>query len=291
MASVMGRGIDALMPSSSKEEKGLLMLDPRILKPNPYQPRKVFDEIALDELASSIKVHGLIQPVIAQKDIDGSYFIIAGERRTRASIIAGLDKIPVVLKNLKDINDHDQSKLEIALIENIQREDLNPIEEAKAYQQIISMGNLTQEELSLRVGKSRPTITNFLRLLNLSSEMQDALKEGRITQGHAKALLSIEEEIKRKEVFKQIIENHLSVRDTEFKSSSIAKEKKKEKKSTQNILEKNELKDIEEQFIARLGTKVEIKGSLDSGVVEIAYFSKDALNSLYEAIIGNNNEL
>lgn len=286
MASVMGRGLDALMPSSAKEdgkEKNLLMLDPRILKPNPYQPRRVFDEIALEELASSIKVHGLIQPVIAQKDIDGSYFIIAGERRTRASIIAGMDKIPVVLKDIDD-----QSKLEVALIENIQRENLNPIEEAKAYQKIISMGNLTQEELSLRVGKSRPTITNFLRLLQLSSEMQDALKEGKITTGHAKALLSIEEEAKRREVFKEIIENHLSVRETELKSSSIIKEKKKEQKDVKLFLKRDELKDIEEQFIAKLGTKVEIKGSLESGVVEIAYFSKDALNSLYEAIIGSN---
>lgn len=285
----MGRGLDALMPSSSKEdgeEKDLLMLDPHILKPNPYQPRRVFDEIALNELASSIKVHGLIQPVIAQKDIDGSYFIIAGERRTRASIIAGLNKIPVVLKAINE-----QSKLEVALIENIQRENLNPIEEAKAYQKIISMGNLTQEELSLRIGKSRPTITNFLRLLQLSPEMQDALKEGKITTGHAKALLGIEEEVKRREVFKEIIENHLSVRETELKSSNIAKEKKKEKKESKTSVKKNELKDIQEQFIAKLGTKVEIKGSLESGIIEIAYFSKDALNSLYDAIIGKNNEV
>ena len=286
MSSVLGRGMDALFNSSEKkknEKEFLIMLDPRLLKPNPYQPRRTFDNSTLEELSTSIKVHGLIQPVVAQKDIDGSYFIIAGERRTRASIIAGLEKIPVILTEVKD-----ESKLEVALIENIQRESLNPIEEAQAYQTIIAMGNLTQEELSLRVGKSRPTITNAIRLLQLSQEMQTALKEGKITTGHAKALLSLESEAKRLELFKEVIEKHFSVRQLEQKVSLINKDNKKDFGTKKPPKNNSELKDIEEQFIRKLGTKVSIKGSLDSGTLEISYFSKEILNQIYEIIIGKN---
>lgn len=283
MSKALGKGVDAIFGSASmveKEEKGVqLMLDPRELKPNPYQPRRHFDEASLEELSNSIKVHGLIQPVVVQKDSDGSYFIIAGERRTRASIMAGLEKIPVVISDVKEEN-----KLEVALIENIQREDLNPIEEALAYQAIIEMGNLTQEELSFRVGKKRSTITNAIRLLQLSSEMQVALKEGKISTGHAKALLSVEEEFKRIELFKEIIEKHLSVRQTENKASSILKEKKTSTKTKEKPKD-NDVKDIEQQFIEHLGTKVAIKGNLESGVIEISYFTKENLEHLYEMII------
>ena len=280
MSKALGKGVDAIFGSASmveKEEKDVqLMLDPRELKPNPYQPRRHFDEASLEELSNSIKVHGLIQPVVVQKDSDGSYFIIAGERRTRASIMAGLEKIPVVISDVKEEN-----KLEVALIENIQREDLNPIEEALAYQAIIEMGNLTQEELSFRVGKKRSTITNAIRLLQLSSEMQVALKEGKISTGHAKALLSVEEEFKRIELFKEIIEKHLSVRQAESKASS------KNKKTNRTISKEkdNDIKNIEQQFIERLGTKVVIKGGLEAGIIEISYFTRENLDHLYEMIM------
>ncbi len=285
MNSVLGKGIDALFASYTKEnEKNdsdfLTMLDPRLLKPNPYQPRRVFDEEALKELSASIKTYGLIQPVVAQKDESGQYFIIAGERRTRASILAGLSSIPVILTNVKD-----ESKLEVALIENIQREDLNPIEEAKAYQTIIAMGNLTQEELSERVGKSRPSITNSLRLLQLSGEMQEAVKDGKITSGHAKALLGIEDAKKRQEVFNDIIEEHLSVRATEQKASSISKQVKVQKNVAKTTSKDREIKDIEEQFIAKLGTKVTIKGNMESGMIEISYFSKENLEEIYNHLM------
>lgn len=279
-----GRGRDAIFGSFEEDEKKEikelpLMLDPRELKPNPYQPRRHFDEASLEELSNSIKVHGLIQPVVVQQDSDGSYFIIAGERRTRASIMAGLEKIPVVISDVKEEN-----KLEVALIENIQREDLNPIEEALAYQSIIEMGNLTQEELSLRVGKKRSTITNAIRLLQLSSEMQMALKEGKISTGHAKALLSIEEPYKRTELFKEIIEKHLSVRQAESRASSIVKGKKISN-STKEKPKDNDIKNIEQQLIEKLGTKVLIKGNFESGTIEISYFTKENLDHLYEMIL------
>ena len=285
MSNVLGRGLDALFASSpkgdeKKDSEFLTMLDPRLLKPNPYQPRRFFDEEALRELSSSIKNHGLIQPVVAQKAEDGQYFIIAGERRTRASILAGLETIPVILTNIRD-----EDKLEVALIENIQRENLNPIEEAKAYQTLIAMGNLTQEALSDRVGKSRPSITNSLRLLQLSPEMQDALKKGKISTGHAKVLLGIEDAEKRKEVFNDIVEEHLSVRSTEVRASLLIKKKKNVRNNEKTTKVDNELRDIEEQFIAKLGTKVSIKGNMESGTIEIVYFSKENLEQIYEHIV------
>lgn len=286
MGKALGRGVDAIFGDSNidivenKEKIIPLMLDPRELKPNPYQPRRYFDENSLEELSNSIKTHGLIQPVVVQKDSDGSYFIIAGERRTRASIMAGLEKIPVVISDVKDEN-----KLEVALIENIQREDLNPIEEAQAYQAIIEMGNLTQEELSFRVGKRRSTITNAIRLLQLPAEMQVALKEGKISSGHAKALLSVEDVPKRAELFKEIIEKHISVRQAESRASSILKAKKAINTLSKEKAKDNDIKDIEQQFIERLGTKVAIKGGLEAGVIEISYFTKDGLDHLYEMIV------
>lgn len=286
MSKVLGRGVNAIFGNNDavekiEEEKDVpLMLDPHCLKPNPYQPRRHFDEQALEELSNSIKTHGLIQPVVVQKDSDGSYFIIAGERRTRASIMAGVEKIPVVVSDVKEEN-----KLEVALIENIQREDLNPIEEALAYQAIIEMGNLTQEELSLRVGKSRSTITNAIRLLQLPTEMQVALKEGKISAGHAKALLSVENILNRSDLFKEIIEKHLSVRQTESRASSIVKTKKNSSFLQKEKPKDNDIKNIEQQFIEKLGTKVAIKGSLESGVIEISYFTKENLSHLYEIII------
>ena len=289
----MGKGLEAILGTTKTTrtktqptqetkdtESNFIMLDPRVLKPNPYQPRRTFDDETLEELSSSIKAHGVIQPVIAQKDIDGSYFIVAGERRTRASILAGLEKIPVVLSDIKE-----ESKLEVALIENIQRENLNPIEEAKAYQAIIEMGNITQNELSQRVGKSRPAITNALRLLQLSPEMQNALKQGIITAGHAKVLLGIEDEGMRETLFEDIREKHLSVREAE-KYATISKRKEESKKQSKpQVSVDKELKDIEEQFISRFGTKVTIKGNIEKGVVEIEYFSKEGLDQIYDVIM------
>jgi len=288
----MGRGLDAIFkssfsstpnsdakPENKDEDSNFIMLDPRLLKPNPYQPRRTFDEETLEELSSSIKVHGVIQPVVAQKDVDGSYFIVAGERRTRASILAGLEKIPVVLSDVKE-----ESKLEVALIENIQRENLNPIEEAKAYQAIIEMGNITQNELSQRVGKSRPAITNSLRLLQLSQEMQEALKQGKITAGHAKVLLGIEDETQRSNLFNDILNRHLSVREAEKYSMSTKTHYIKKSDASVSAVNR-ELKDIEEQFISQLGTKVTIKGNIEKGVVEVEYFSKEGLDQIYDIIM------
>lgn len=291
----MGRGLEAILgnsfdsTSNNETSQGVkdadstfIMLDPRLLKPNPYQPRRTFDDETLEELSSSIKAHGVIQPVIAQKDVDGSYFIVAGERRTRASILAGLEKIPVVLSDVKE-----ESKLEVALIENIQREDLNPIEEAKAYQAIIEMGHITQNELSQRVGKSRPAITNALRLLQLSHEMQDGLKKGVITAGHAKVLLGIEDEADREILFNDIVNRHLSVREAEKYVSSTKTHSNTKKNNKPLASVDRELKDIEEQFISKFGTKVTIRGNIEKGVVEVEYFSKEGLDQIYDVIMKN----
>ena len=290
MSKVLGRGVNAIFGNNDavekiEEEKDVpLMLDPHCLKPNPYQPRRHFDEQALEELSNSIKTHGLIQPVVVQKDSDGSYFIIAGERRTRASIMAGVEKIPVVLSDVKEEN-----KLEVALIENIQREDLNAIDEALAYQEIMELAAINQEELAKRVGKSRSAITNSLRILKLPEEMKDALRVNKITAGHARSLLSIVNPADQKILFSRILESELSVREAESMAadlnSGIGRITKKQKKETSSLSTDDfELRDIEQQFINSLGTKVQIKGNLKKGVVEISYFSKDDLDMLYKKI-------
>lgn len=281
--NALGKGIEALMKSAHSDikENTPLLLDPRSLQPNPYQPRKEFNMESLEELADSIKTHGIIQPVVVEKSGNDSYFIIAGERRTRAAILAGLKEIPVFVSEIKD-----EVKLEVALIENIQRENLNPIEEASAYQEIIELGNLSQEELSKRVGKSRSAIANALRLLNLSEQMQASLKKGEISAGHARALLSIDNDEIRRNLFFSIINRKLSVREAEHEASLLNKKEKslKPKALPRDPDNQFELRDIEQQFISELGTKVVIKGSMEKGSIEISYFSKEDLTHLYNKI-------
>ena len=190
--SALGRGLNALLEeqpanhviqeSLNISEDSIINIDPKLLQPNPYQPRKTFDEEKISELAESIKEHGIIQPIVAEKHEDKGYFIIAGERRTRAAISLGLETVPVILRSFEE-----KKKLEVALIENIQREDLNAIDEALAYQEIMELAAINQEELAKRVGKSRSAITNSLRILKLPEEMKDALRVNKITAGHARS--------------------------------------------------------------------------------------------------------
>lgn len=289
----LGRGLDALLETSDSaviQEQEIITdgviihIDPVLLKPNPYQPRKTFDVETIEELAASIKEHGIIQPIIAEKAENENYFIISGERRTRAAISLGLETVPVVLRTFDD-----KRKLEVALIENIQREDLNALEEALAYQQIMELTNSNHEELAKRVGKSRSTITNSLRILKLPEEMQEALRINKISAGHARSLLSVVNPADQQVLFGRIIESDLSVRETESMAANlnsgvgrITKKQKKENRSASD--EDFELRDIEQQFINSLGTKVQIKGNLKKGVIEISYFSKDDLDSLYQKI-------
>lgn len=261
-------------------------LDPALLKPNPFQPRRTFNEESLQELAASIKEHGIIQPIIAEKNGD-EYYIIAGERRTRAALLAGLTRVPVIFREFEN-----SKKLEIALIENIQRENLNPIEEAKAYQEIMQLSNLNQEETAKRVGKSRSAVANAMRLLQLPDEMQTALEKGSITAGHARAILSLINPADQTLLFTRITEQSLSVREAEMQAAQLKNGSRAgQKKSAPQPVSRPEaddaqlaVKDIEQQFIDALGTKVEIKGDLEKGIVHISYFSQADLDALYNKI-------
>lgn len=294
----LGRGIDSLMSDSSDffadqaetiPETGISYIDPAVLKPNPFQPRTVFNEESLQELADSIKEHGIIQPIVVQKN-GTEIFIIAGERRTRAALIAGLPEVPVVFREFED-----NKKLEIALIENIQRENLNPIEEAKAYREIMTISHLNQDETAKRVGKSRSAVANALRLLQLPDAMSTALEDGRITAGHARALLSLINPSDQELLFNRIIENQLSVRETETAAAQLKQGNKTGAVTTETRIKTARtnsdqdfaLKDIEQQFINALGTKVEVKGSLEKGIIHISYFSKEDLDTLYEKFTDN----
>ncbi len=294
----LGRGVESLIPDTvdifsghEANESGVIYLDPSLLQPNPFQPRKVFNEESLRELADSIEEHGIIQPIVVQKDGD-DVFIIAGERRTRAALIAGLKEVPVVYRKFADTK-----KLEVALIENIQREDLNPIEEAKAYREIMTLSNLNQDETAKRVGKSRSAVANALRLLQLPNVMSSALEVGTITAGHARALLSIADPSGQQLLFNRIVKERLSVREAEMQASEIKQgstsqtPKSASETETQDSAKKTdedfELKDIEQQFINALGTKVELKGNFEKGVVHISYFSKEDLDAIYQKLTGN----
>ncbi|MBR1722761.1 MAG: ParB/RepB/Spo0J family partition protein [Treponema sp.] len=268
------------------DENGQLWLDVDLLKPNPHQPRKEFEEEALHELADSIREHGILQAITVEDAGDGSFYIIAGERRTRAARIAGLSEVPIQLRKYSD-----QKKLEIALIENIQREDLNPIEEAEAYYQLMEISGLSQEQVAARVGKNRSTVANAIRLLKLPEDMRTSLVQGHITPGHARALLSVKENADMRILFAKIIGNGMNVRESEEMARSLnegtgngIKKPKDAKTGTKdpNILE------LEQKFIEKLGTKVLIKGSMDRGSLEIQYFTKDDLNRIYYLICGQD---
>ena len=280
----LGRGLEDLFNSenldlesvekkiyetASNEE--IVELNLSDLRPNPYQPRKIFDDAALNELASSIKEHGVFQPIIVKKSIKG-YDIIAGERRFRASKMAGLDKIPAIIRDFTD-----EQMMEIALLENLQREDLSVIEEAIAYKSMIEHLNLTQDELSKRVGKSRSHITNILGLLRLPGEVQQMVSDGRITMGHARALSKLESREEIINLANKIVDDNLVVRDIENITSSDKVAKKVSvvrKKST------NEYKYVEDLLRDKFDTKVSVK----NGKIEIFYSDSSELNRILEVL-------
>lgn len=274
----LGRGLEALIPVLDKHEENVQEIDIKKIVANDKQPRKDFDESKLDELAASMKQHGVLQPVILRKK--GSvYELVAGERRWRAAAKAGIEKIPAIVKELSDAE-----VMEIALIENLQREDLNPMEEAMAYKSLMNDFGLTQEELSKRVGKSRSQIANTVRLLNLDKEIQDLVTEDKLTAGHARALLSIQDKSMRIKLAKRICEEDLSVRQTEQIVKKISKEKSKmanEKPKEINPV----IIDITEKLQRALGTRVKIKGNEKRGKIEIEFYSGDELERILEAIV------
>lgn len=287
---VLGKGISALIPDDDfqkpeerydRVEKGIQNIDLMFLRTNPDQPRKSFNPESLKELAESIKSKGIIQPVIAEKRSDEEYIIIAGERRFRAAQIAECKNIPVIVRKFSA-----EEKLEIALIENIQREDLNPIEEAEAYQNLITKIGLNQDDLAKRVGKNRSTVANSIRLLKLPKDIQLAIIDGELSPGHARALLSLVNPADQSVLFKEIVEKGLSVRLAEKKAGEFnAGQRLKGKKDRQKSVEKPiEIREIEDRFIDSLGTKVTLKGSIKKGKIVIDYFSQEDLERIFNII-------
>jgi len=256
--------------------RNIVQLQVEKLVSNPGQPRKNFDETELQELAESIKTFGIIQPIIAADNGDGSYIIIAGERRTRAARLAGLNTVPVIIRDYTD-----QKRLEVSLIENIQRTDLNPIEEAAAYKNLMDFSGFSQDELAVRVGKNRSTVANSLRLLKLPVEIQKSIEEGKVSSGHARALLSVTDAKEREKLFREILAGDVSVREAEKRASSSPSPATKVKKAKQ---QPPEIEDMAEKFIQKLGTKVVIEGGINKGRILIDYYSMEDLERLAEIL-------
>jgi ParB family chromosome partitioning protein len=272
MKTALGKGLNALIPEKGEE---VLYLDIDRIMPGKQQPRKFFNESSLKDLSSSIKEKGVLQPIIVSRTGDGAFTLIAGERRWRAAILAGLKKIPALIKNVAS-----KDSLEIALIENIQREDLNPVETAEAFHRLIKDFNLTQEELSARVGKERATIANYLRLLKLPEEIKTMLYNGSLSMGHARALLSIEGRAVQMEAARRVIRKGLSVREAELLSKRATKPARKTSQKDPQI------SSLEEKLIRKLGTKVRIiQKNRKSGKVEIEYYSLEELDRLLEVLL------
>ena len=291
----LGAGLDALMGSGgqdgaesaedgkksaakpelakglSADENGRLFVEIALLKPNPQQPRTVFNQDELDELAASIKENGIIQPVTIEDAGDGFFYIIAGERRTRAAKIAGVEKIPVQLVSYSD-----EKKLEIALIENIQRSDLNAIEEAKAYYKLMELSGLSQDQVAAKVGKNRSTVANAIRLLKLPEDMQGALVQGKLSAGHARAILSVADATDQQILFGKIMGQGMSVRQAEEAAAALngGSKPKKDPPAAKPDRRDPDFANLEQQFIDVLGTKVELKGSPERGSISIDYFSR-----------------
>lgn len=272
------------LPSSIEtDDNGTLWISPDLLKANPHQPRQIFNEEQLKELSDSIAEHGIVQPIVIEDAGDGTFYIIAGERRTRAAKLAGLKKVPVQLRKFND-----EKKLEVALIENIQRADLNPIEEAQAYYNLMKIGGLNQDEVAKKVGKGRPTVANALRLLKLPEDMQNSLIVGQITSGHARALLSVENPADQRVLFGKIIASNLSVRQAEAQAASLndgGRASKSSAKKDGARVRDPDIISIEQKFMEALGTKVSLNGGLEKGQLVIDYFSRADLDRLYQAII------
>jgi ParB family chromosome partitioning protein len=295
----LGKGLGALIPepevaaavidgSTASGEggavsaEGLMTVPLAKLRPNPEQPRRSFSQDSLAELASSLKTHGLIQPILVEEASDGSYLIVAGERRFRAAGMAGLSEVPVLVRAFTP-----EKRLEIALIENVQREDLNPVEEAEAYRALMSMGGRSQEEVADVVGKSRSAVANSIRILRLPESVLSALREGALSAGHAKALLSVVDPGRRDMLFARVIAEGISVREAETAASELnspriasAKGSPKPEKPKEP-----EIRQVEERLIEALGTKVSVKGDGKKGTIAIEYYSLEDLERILDVLI------
>lgn len=278
----LGRGLDALFSSSGDRPvrgEGVLQLPIDRIIPNPHQPRSSFDQVKLEELADSIRTHGLIQPLVVTETVEG-FVLIAGERRWRASRLAGLEQVPVIVKESTP-----QDMLELALIENIQRADLNPMEEAHAYRQLMEEFGLTQEEVAERVGKARSTVANLVRLLTLPDSIQVAVNDGRLSGAHARALLPLPTAEMQVAAMNQVVKLGLSVRQTETLVASLLAESRPEPRPRKQL--PPELIEIQDRFESALGTRVNIEKSAKGGRVIIHFYSDEDLDALFESIVGD----
>lgn len=279
MSKRLGKGLDALIPSLSvNDDDKVVEISLGQLRPNPYQPRKTFDDASIQELAESIKQHGVIQPIIVRSVLKG-YEIIAGERRFRASQLCGNSTIPAVVRNFND-----QQVMEIALIENLQRENLNAIEIAIAYQGLMDQFSLTQEELSMKVGKSRSHIANFLRLLQLPEEVKDYVSRGTLSMGHARAIAGVKDKVKVKELAKLTIDNEWSVRELEEAIQNLDSKAQVEKQKVKAQKRDPYIHQVEETLRERFKTTVKIKQSKDKGKIELTYYNQQDLERLLELL-------
>ena len=276
----LGKGLDTVFGDESENILEGAVSDVKItlVEPNKNQPRKTFDADKLEALAQSLKENGMIQPIIVTKAKSGRYTIVAGERRWRAAKLAGFSEVPVIVKDYSD-----QTVTEVALIENLQREDLNPIEEALGYKNLCDLYGLTQEEVSQKVGKSRSAIANSMRLLALDDNIQKLLVLGEISEGHARAALSLESAELREFLINQVIANGLNVRQTENLAKELQKEPK-QKKAKKNDIYKIELERIEKRISSGLGTKVKITQGAKKGKIEIEYYGNDDLERLLDLL-------
>jgi len=276
----LGKGLEALIPSMSGgggvKPEGLLLVSLDEIHPSPLQPRRIFDPGKIEELANSIRENGIIQPLVVKKGVDG-FELIAGERRWRAAGKAGLERVPVIVREVDDNN-----RLELSLIENIQREDLNVIEEAEAYQKLIEQFSYTQEEIGKRVGKSRTSITNTLRLIKLGKKIKDDLIQNKINMGHARAYLGLDVSSLQMEAHIQVLKKSLSVRQTE----SLVKRLKLGKKDKHPAKQEHKHEFVLVELRKRLGTKVAINTRGKRGKLIIEFYSPEELERIFELITG-----
>jgi ParB family chromosome partitioning protein len=271
---VLGRGLGALIPQRAEppappQQMGLLLVPIEQISPNPLQPRKTFNESSIEELARSVREHGIVQPLVVTRTAAERYRLIAGERRYRAAQKAGLTSVPVVVKEMMTEGD----ALEIALIENIQREDLNPIEEAQAYHQLHEEFGLTQEEIARRVGKERSTVANFLRLIKLPDPVKKLLASGQLSMGHARALLALDSARKQEQLAERVVKRSLNVRQTEMLASENSPKSAEKQEKEKDVF----TRDAEDKLTRTLRAKVEIDRKRRGGVIHIRVGSEDEL--------------
>ena len=290
----LGRGLGALFDDSKSEKSSegfdflsdlsdteiadsdsIKMIKVRDIEPNKNQPRKTFDKEKLEILSSSIATHGIVQPILVKPNINGTYMIVAGERRWRAAKLAKIKEVPCVIRQLDE-----PAVMEIALIENLQREDLNLFEDAEGYRRLMETCELTQEEVAEKVGRSRSAVANSLRLNNLSERVKQMVIDGKLSQGHARALLSITDDNEQFELAKFIIEKGLNVRQVEKLVSDTSENKKKPKTKQVTGMMKKYFSEVENDLGSRLGTKVKISEGANKGKIEIEYYSKDDLERI-----------